>query len=800
MADERVTDLTLLGSAASNDIIYIIDVSDPTDNPAGSSRGITVDDFLAGVSVTPTNGLEPIGGSFGLGGALTQNTLISGGAFNFEIETTGGNFTVSTGVTGEISLESYGDFTISANTFGTGVLNLTGGVISITSDDNLNIISNSEDVNITAFQDLYLTSQYVTVDPTITSFDGVGSATYLLAGSITTGLIQFGGVNQTGSTLSSGINIGTSTDSYKIRLGIGATATGKTATIEIGSTTAPVGTGKVVISMGRSEAASAITMLVGTGNFTLNGAATSTYTIGAATTTGTYTVGGTAQTGTMTIYGTTAASGNPSLNIGSGATTSTAIMTIRLGVNGEQKNIEIGNTDVASTLILRALGTIGTSGQVLTSNGTTCDWQTPSGGGGTVAVTSGGTGFTSYTVGDMIYADTTTTFAKLVDVSSGSYLRSGGVATAPLWSTYKLLNAGTVNQVLFNSATDTMGQSSAFLYVDSTKQLILNSSVGNAYDPGQAGFFVLPTTGGTLRNGFNPAITIGLNGGGSYPSFQMYSGGSSAFSAMIWQSGSYTSDTGSSRGNIAQHYAYNNGSNKTVYVISSNANIGTTGPSPVIQFLGKQMSFGWGGAASPLALVHLAAGTATANEAALMMTTGSLLTVAQAGAWEYTTPTLYFTNGDLQRQEIPLIQQSRVSTQFDKSANTTLSAVTGLTATLVAGKTYRFEVQLLVNMDSSGECKFSLSGTATATAINYSSIAFNTDASVGSDYAPYKDTALDSSHLGYSSASQQTSVIKIEGTITVNAAGTLTPKFAQETATGTSSVLVGSSMVVTQIA
>ena len=44
--------------------------------------------------------------------------------------------------------------------------------------------------------------------------------------------------------------------------------------------------------------------------------------------------------------------------------------------------------------------------------------------------TLGGTGLTSYTVGDLLYANTTTTLAKLADVVTGNALRSGGVGVA----------------------------------------------------------------------------------------------------------------------------------------------------------------------------------------------------------------------------------------------------------------------------------------------------------------------------------------------------------------------------------
>jgi hypothetical protein len=50
-----------------------------------------------------------------------------------------------------------------------------------------------------------------------------------------------------------------------------------------------------------------------------------------------------------------------------------------------------------------------------------------------VPATAGGTGQTSYAVGDLLYANTTTTLAKLPDVATGNALISGGVDVAPSW-------------------------------------------------------------------------------------------------------------------------------------------------------------------------------------------------------------------------------------------------------------------------------------------------------------------------------------------------------------------------------
>jgi len=61
----------------------------------------------------------------------------------------------------------------------------------------------------------------------------------------------------------------------------------------------------------------------------------------------------------------------------------------------------------------------------------------------------------SQAVGDLLYADTTTTFARLADVAAGSYLRSGGTSTAPVWSTTTLPNSATTGDVLYASASNT---------------------------------------------------------------------------------------------------------------------------------------------------------------------------------------------------------------------------------------------------------------------------------------------------------------------------------------------------------
>ena len=90
--------------------------------------------------------------------------------------------------------------------------------------------------------------------------------------------------------------------------------------------------------------------------------------------------------------------------------------------------------------------TYGASGYVFTSGGASAapTWSQVSlsaGVTGTLPATNGGTGQSSYAVGDLLYADTTTSLARLADIATGNVLLSGGVTTAPAWGKVSLTTA-----------------------------------------------------------------------------------------------------------------------------------------------------------------------------------------------------------------------------------------------------------------------------------------------------------------------------------------------------------------------
>ena len=108
---------------------------------------------------------------------------------------------------------------------------------------------------------------------------------------------------------------------------------------------------------------------------------------------------------------------------------------------------------------------------------------------------AGGTGLTSFAVGDLLYADTTTTLAKLADVATGNALISGGVGVAPSWGKIGLtthvsgvlptanggtnLSSFTANGVMYASSTSALATGTALTF-DGNQLSVLRASTTTA--------------------------------------------------------------------------------------------------------------------------------------------------------------------------------------------------------------------------------------------------------------------------------------------------------------------------------
>jgi hypothetical protein len=124
-----------------------------------------------------------------------------------------------------------------------------------------------------------------------------------------------------------------------------------------------------------------------------------------------------------------------------------------------------------------------------------------------VPATAGGTGQTSYAVGDLLYADTTTTLAKLADVATGNALISGGVSTAPSWGKIGLTTHVSGTLPTANGGTNlTSFTANGVVYASSTSALA--TGTGLQFDGSNFGVGVAPATySGSGVLGINVAQT-----------------------------------------------------------------------------------------------------------------------------------------------------------------------------------------------------------------------------------------------------------------------------------------------------
>ncbi len=144
-------------------------------------------------------------------------------------------------------------------------------------------------------------------------------------------------------------------------------------------------------------------------------------------------------------------------------------------------------TSIATTSPLSG-GTITTSG---TLSCPTCITGSPSATGDLIYSTSGGQAQTA-----------------LADVSVGSYLRSGGVGAAPLWSTLKLPNGATTGDILYSSSSNTIGS----LADVATGQVLRSGGVGVAPAWGALVASDLPSTAVTPGSYTSANITVDAQG------------------------------------------------------------------------------------------------------------------------------------------------------------------------------------------------------------------------------------------------------------------------------------------------
>ena len=153
---------------------------------------------------------------------------------------------------------------------------------------------------------------------------------------------------------------------------------------------------------------------------------------------------------------------------------------------------------------------------------------------------AGGTGQTSFAIGDLLYADTTTTLAKLPDVATGNALISGGIGVAPSYGKIGLTphitgvlpvanggtNASTASITSFNnitgySASGATGTTTTNLVFSTSPSITTPTLVGNATL--STGNLVVSTSGKGITT--SSAIPLGLGTNGSTTQANLFSSG-----------------------------------------------------------------------------------------------------------------------------------------------------------------------------------------------------------------------------------------------------------------------------------
>lgn len=190
------------------------------------------------------------------------------------------------------------------------------------------------------------------------------------------------------------------------------------------------------------------------------------------------------------------------------------------------------------------------------------------------AAANGGTGQSSYTVGDLLYASGSTTLSKLADVATGNALISGGVGVAPSWGKIGLTTHVSGTLPVANGGTG------------ATSLTLNNVLLGNGTSAVQA---VAPGTNG------NVLTSNGTTWTSAAPAAQVYPGAGIAVSTGTAWGTSKTSPTG----NIVGTSDTQTLTNKTLTdpKLTLGGTNGTAGQVPVSQ--GAGLPPVWSAVSSP---------------------------------------------------------------------------------------------------------------------------------------------------------------------------------------------------------
>jgi hypothetical protein len=144
---------------------------------------------------------------------------------------------------------------------------------------------------------------------------------------------------------------------------------------------------------------------------------------------------------------------------------------------------------------------------------------------GTLAVGNGGTGLASYTIGDILYASGSGALSALAGVATGNVLISGGTGTAPSWGKVSLTTAVSGILPVANGGTGSGSQNFVDLTTGQTIAGVKTFSSAPVSANGlTSGSSTYGPTSATIASSTNP-VTLGVSSSYTSQALKIFSGG-----------------------------------------------------------------------------------------------------------------------------------------------------------------------------------------------------------------------------------------------------------------------------------
>lgn len=448
-----------------------------------------------------------------------------------------------------------------------------------------------------------------------------------------------------------------------------------------------------------------------------------------------------------------------------------------------------------------------------------------------VTAAQGGTGQSSYTTGDLLFASSSTALSKLSAVAAGSFLRSAGTSTAPVWSTTTWPNSATTGDLLIASGSNTYGNLTGV----ATGNALISGGVGTAPSWGKIGLTthvsgILGSANGGTGNGFtkfsgpttaektftlpdasatiltdNAAVTAAQGGTGqtSYTTGDLlFASSSTALSKLsAVAAGSFLRSAGTSTAPVWSTTTWPNSATTGDLLFASGNNTYAnltgvaTGNALISGGVGTAPSWG------KIALTTHVSGTlpianggtnstATPTDGGIVYGDGTSYQLTAAG----TTGQVLKSNGTAApawADGVTIVTLGSDVVNNNATANT-IADVTGLSFSVSANVTYRFKAVIYyTSAATTTGSRWAINGPASPTLLAYTSQYSLTATTVTINNAAAYDIPAASNGT---STSTTGNIATIEGIIRPSASGTVIVRFASEVSGSAITAKAGSTL------